>query len=146
MPQNTPSKTSCLSYNMRPAATGTWQQCNALLRMLLPLAAAASTTASGDWLQGCSTCVSWSQPSAHQCGLPRTAAGPDPQLWLLPSPGLLRHMRQQQEGQRGHQVLLIGTSDFTHAGPGDRELPPPGFSLEHYMIRQDTPLLRVCHQ
>ena len=41
------------------------------------------------------------------------------------------------------EVVLIVTSDFTHAGPWYRELPPAGVSLEQYMTNQDTPVLQV---
>lgn len=43
----------------------------------------------------------------------------------------------------GSEVVLIVTSDFTHAGPWYRELPPAGVSLEEYMRKQDTPVLQV---
>jgi predicted class III extradiol MEMO1 family dioxygenase len=73
---------------------------------------------------------------------------------------LLQHLRthgsrQQQEcGQQiaagaaapagdSHEVVLIVTSDCTHAGPWYRELPPPGVSLADYMAAQDSPLLQV---
>uniref|UniRef100_A0A383W0E3 Extradiol ring-cleavage dioxygenase class III enzyme subunit B domain-containing protein n=1 Tax=Tetradesmus obliquus TaxID=3088 RepID=A0A383W0E3_TETOB len=79
---------------------------------------------------------------------------------------LLQHLRahgsqqqqqqQQQCGQPGtarasvadaaagsHQVVLIVSSDFTHAGPWYRELPPPGVSLADYMAAQDSPLLQA---
>jgi hypothetical protein len=73
---------------------------------------------------------------------------------------LLRHLRSnnsQQQQQQGvqpsaaaaaagdgsHEVVLIVTSDFTHAGPWYRELPPAGMSLADYMAAQDSPLLQV---
>jgi hypothetical protein len=76
---------------------------------------------------------------------------------------LLHHLRsdnsqqQQQEcvqpsaaaaaaaasGNGSHEVVLIVTSDFTHAGPWYRELPPAGVSLADYMTAQDSPLLQV---
>jgi hypothetical protein len=39
--------------------------------------------------------------------------------------------------------VLIVTSDFTHAGPWYRALPPAGVGLEEYMRTQDTPVLQV---
>jgi hypothetical protein len=45
-----------------------------------------------------------------------------------------------------HEVVLIVTSDFTHAGPWYRELPPAGVSLADYMAAQDSPLLQVRAQ
>jgi hypothetical protein len=42
-----------------------------------------------------------------------------------------------------HEVVLIVTSDFTHAGPWYRELPPAGVALADYMAAQDSPLLQV---
>lgn len=46
----------------------------------------------------------------------------------------------------GHEVVLIVSSDFTHAGPGYGELPPAGLPLEGYMAAQDAPLLRAIQQ
>lgn len=76
--------------------------------------------------------------------------------------GLLQHLQSQQQHQQqqqqfsnqpagsgtpsdtgGHEVVLIVSSDFTHAGPWYRELPPPGVSLEDYMTAQDTPVIQV---
>eukprot|EP00775_Hariotina_reticulata_P004520 gene4520-biopygen6274 len=57
---------------------------------------------------------------------------------------LLQHLRPQQHSGRGRrEVVLIMTSDFTHAGPWYRELPPPGLSLQDYMTQQDMPVLRA---
>jgi predicted class III extradiol MEMO1 family dioxygenase len=42
-----------------------------------------------------------------------------------------------------HEVVLVVTSDFTHAGPWYRELPPAGVALADYMTAQDSPLLQV---
>jgi hypothetical protein len=42
-----------------------------------------------------------------------------------------------------HAVVLVVTSDFTHAGPWYRELPHAGVALADYMAAQDSPLLQV---
>jgi predicted class III extradiol MEMO1 family dioxygenase len=58
---------------------------------------------------------------------------------------LLQHLRQQQQRRSPsrYEVVLVITSDFTHAGPWYKELPPAGLSLEEYMAQQDMPVLRV---
>jgi hypothetical protein len=50
---------------------------------------------------------------------------------------------RQSAAAGGHEVVLIVTSDFTHAGPWYCELPPAGVSLADYMAAQDSPLLQV---
>ena len=40
-------------------------------------------------------------------------------------------------------VVLIATSDLTHAGPWYDELPPAGVSLGEYMRSQDMPVIQV---
>jgi predicted class III extradiol MEMO1 family dioxygenase len=80
---------------------------------------------------------------------------------------LLHHLRQRQQQQQqhwasdaaagsnvassaspcsDHQVVLIVTSDFTHAGPWYGELPPAGMTLQQYMTAQDAPLLQALQQ
>lgn len=55
----------------------------------------------------------------------------------------LQQHADHQQHDNGQAVVLIVTSDFTHAGPWYRELPPAGVSLEDYMTAQDTPVLQV---
>jgi hypothetical protein len=58
---------------------------------------------------------------------------------------------QETSGIEGHLpydptsecVVLIATSDLTHAGPWYREVPPPGVSLECYMRTKDLPVIQV---
>ena len=37
--------------------------------------------------------------------------------------------------------ILIGTTDFTHAGPNYKELPPKNVKLHDYVKTQDKPIL-----
>lgn len=74
------------------------------------------------------------------------------QLHMIQSVGgavrdVLQHLKRQQveagSSSGSSEAVLIVTSDFTHAGPWYRELPPAGVTLEDYMRRQDTPVLQV---
>lgn len=71
---------------------------------------------------------------------------------------LLQHLQQQQpQAQQqqqveseaagcvgsGREVVLIVTTDFTHAGPWYKELPPAGVTLTDYMAAQDRPVIKV---
>lgn len=133
-------------------------------------AAAAGQTAAGSVVGGLSQAVQGSQqPAAAAASLsivPVSVGYLGSQLHMIKHVGtaireLIQHIHQQQQQQQqragshaasrsgsgssgGSEVVLVVTSDFTHAGPWYGELPPAGVSLEGYMASQDTPVLQVC--
>lgn len=62
---------------------------------------------------------------------------------------LISHLEQQHSAATsavgGPQVVLIATSDYTHAGPYYGELPPPGMTLTDYMMSKDMPVIQVTN-